>query len=407
MNSNHQLEKICVIGMGYIGLPTAALLANRGFEVLGVDVVPSVVNTINGGNIHIIEPGLDTFVKSAVKSGNLMASLVPNFADVFIIAVPTPFHEGFTPNVDYVVKATESISLFIKKGNLVILESTSPVGTTELMADTLSKNGVNIDEIYISHCPERVLPGHVMRELIENDRVVGGINSKSTLKTKEFYEKFVAGEVIGTDSRTAELCKLVENASRDVNIGFANELSMICEKSNIDVWELISLANRHPRVNILRPGSGVGGHCIAVDPWFIVSAFPEQAKIIKTARETNDFKTLWIIENIINTALTFEKVNGISPTIACMGLAFKPDIDDLRESPALKIFHSLIERGLKVIAVEPNINEINKGKLVNIKDSIQTADIFCFLVAHKQFKSLIEILGNDPATILNFTGVGK
>lgn len=414
-------KKICVIGLGYIGLPTAALLANRGYEVHGVDVVQSTVDTINQGKIHIVEPELDTFVRSAVNSGKLRASLTPSQADVFIIAVPTPFHEGYVPNVDYVVSATKAIASYVKEGDIVILESTSPVGTTELVAKTLAElrpelfdnSTSNIHEIpqergqnsklFIAHCPERVLPGHIMRELVENDRIVGGITPEATAKTVEFYETFVSGAVLSTDARTAEMAKLTENSFRDTNIAFANELSMLCDKFDINVWELISLANRHPRVNILNPGAGVGGHCIAVDPWFIVHAGGETAKMIRTAREVNNYKTEWVIEKIKNAALTFESQNGRKAKVACMGLAFKPDIDDLRESPALYISKRLSEELEDVVCVEPNIDNsqfsILNSQLVSLDTALAESDLQVFLVAHKEFKKL------DIKTDLDFCGV--
>lgn len=398
MNQN---KKICVIGLGYIGLPTAALLANRGYDVHGVDVVKSTVDTINQGKIHIVEPELDTFVKSAVNSGKLKASLKPDFADVFIIAVPTPFHSGYVPNVDYVVSATKSISPYVKEGNIVILESTSPVGTTELVEKTLKEEKIDTSKIYIAHCPERVLPGKIMKELVENDRIVGGLTQEATAKTVEFYNTFVSGEVLSTDARTAEMAKLTENSFRDTNIAFANELSMLCDKFDINVWELISLANRHPRVNILQPGAGVGGHCIAVDPWFIVHAGGETAKIIRTAREVNTYKTEWVIEKIKNAALKFEVQNGRKAKVACMGLAFKPDIDDLRESPALYIARRLKSDGLEILAVEPNIESHKEFEIVDYKDAMEQADIVTFLVAHKEFKNL------DIKTDLDFCGVNK
>lgn len=398
MNMN---KKVCVIGLGYIGLPTAALLANRGYEVHGVDVVQSTVDTINRGEIHIIEPELDTFVRSAVNSGKLKASLVPDNADVFIIAVPTPFHDGYVPNIDYVVSATKAISSYIKDENIIILESTSPVGTTELVERTLKEENVNTSKLYIAHCPERVLPGHIMRELVENDRIVGGLTRESTLKAVDFYKTFVSGEVLSTDAKTAEMAKLTENSFRDTNIAFANELSMLCDKFDINVWELISLANRHPRVNILRPGAGVGGHCIAVDPWFIVHAGGETAKMIKTAREVNTYKTEWAIEKIKNAAFKFESQNGRKAKIACMGLAFKPDIDDLRESPALYIARRLKAEGLEIFAVEPNIKSHKEFEIVNYKEAIKKADIVTFLVAHKEFRNL------DIKTNLDFCGINK
>ncbi|MFX4281048.1 UDP-N-acetyl-D-mannosamine dehydrogenase [Aliarcobacter butzleri] len=394
-------KKVCVIGLGYIGLPTAALLANRGYEVHGVDVVQSTVDTINRGEIHIIEPELDTFVRSAVNSGKLKASLVPDNADVFIIAVPTPFHDGYVPNIDYVVSATKAISSYIKDENIVILESTSPVGTTELVERTLKEENVNTSKLYIAHCPERVLPGHIMRELVENDRIVGGLTQESTLKAVDFYKTFVSGEVLSTDAKTAEMAKLTENSFRDTNIAFANELSMLCDKFDINVWELISLANRHPRVNILQPGAGVGGHCIAVDPWFIVHAGGETAKMIKTAREVNTYKTEWAIEKIKNAAFKFESQNARKAKIACMGLAFKPDIDDLRESPALYIARRLKAEGLEIFAVEPNIKSHKEFEIVDYKEAIKKADIVTFLVAHKEFKNL------EIKTNLDFCGINK
>ena len=397
-----QSKKICVIGLGYIGLPTAALLANRGYKVHGVDVVQSTVDTINRGEIHIVEPELDTFVKAAVNSGHLIADLKPAEADVFIVAVPTPFHEGFVPNVDYIVSATKAIASYVKAGDIVILESTSPVGTTEMMEDVLKVEGVDTSTLFIAHCPERVLPGQIMRELVENDRIVGGTTTKATEATVAFYNTFVDGEVLSTDARTAEMAKLTENSFRDTNIAFANELSILCDKFDIDVWELIALANRHPRVNILQPGAGVGGHCIAVDPWFIVHAAKEadiDAKMIRSAREVNTYKTEWAIEKIKNAALKFEAKHGRKAKVACMGLAFKPDIDDLRESPALYITRRLMADGLDVLAVEPNISEHSGLEVVDYKDALKQADVITFLVAHKEFKEL------EIETDLDFCGV--
>lgn len=387
------------MGLGYIGLPTAALLANRTYYIHGVDLDQRAVDMINRGEIHIVEPELDTFVKSAVNSGKLKADIKPVEADVFIIAVPTPFHEGFVPNVDYVCAATLAIVPYIRPGNIVILESTSPVGTTDMVAKLLGDNGVELSRIHIAHCPERVLPGKIMKELVENDRIVGGTTEAATKITANFYRDFVQGEVLETDAKTAEMAKLTENSFRDVNIAFANELSILCDKFDINVWELIRLANRHPRVNILQPGAGVGGHCIAVDPWFIVHKGGEDAKMIRTAREVNTYKTEWAIEKIKNAALEFAKEKNRKAKVACMGLAFKPDIDDLRESPALYITKRLVKEGMEVLAVEPNIKSYDGLNLVNYQDALNEADIVIFLVAHKEFKGL------KVANKLDFCGV--
>jgi len=389
-------RKICIMGMGYIGLPTAALLANRGYQVHGVDINQHAIDTINRGEIHIVEPELDTFVSASVQSGSLVANIEPSEADTFMIAVPTPFHadkineitNSPIPNIDYVVNATKQIASYIKPGNLILIESTSPVGTTDMMASVLKKEGVDIDSIFIAHSPERVLPGHIMRELIENDRVVGGVNDESTKKAAEFYRTFVEGEVLETTAKTAEMAKLTENSFRDVNIAFANELSILCDDMDIDVRELISLANRHPRVDVLNPGCGVGGHCISVDPWFIVDSANGKAKMIEQARRTNDYKADWVVEKIKNEALIFEKDNGRKATIACMGLAFKPNIDDLRESPALYITQKLINDGFNVLAVEPNIKNYSEFEIVEFQDAIKRSDIIAMLVAHKEFLGL-------------------
>ena len=398
------MKKVCVIGLGYIGLPTAALLANKGYDVHGVDVVQKTVDIINRGEIHIVEPELDTFVQAAVKSEKLKASLKPVASDVFIIAVPTPFHEGFVPNIDYVVSASRAIAPYLKENDIVILESTSPVGTTDKVEEVLKEEGVDTSKLYIAHCPERVLPGQIMRELVENDRIVGGTTAEATAKAVEFYQTFVDGEVLSTDAKTAEMAKLTENSFRDTNIAFANELSILCDKFEIDVWELIKLTNRHPRVNVLQPGAGVGGHCIAVDPWFIVHAGGEDAKIIRTAREVNTYKTEWAIEKIKNAALTFENKHKRKARVACMGLAFKPNIDDLRESPALYITRKLRADNLDVLAVEPNIESFSEFDVVNHKDAINQADVIVFLVGHKEFEDL-EI--SKSKIVIDFCGVNK
>lgn len=384
---------VCVMGLGYIGLPTAALLANSGFTVHGVDVLPSVVNTINEGKVHIVEPDLDAFVNAAVHSGKLKAGLEPEPADVFIIAVPTPFMDGNVPNTEYIVEATKAISKVIQSGNLVILESTSPVGTTELMNETLQEMGHDTTDIYLAHCPERVLPGKVMQELIENDRVVGGMTDKSTHAVASFYKRFVKGEVLETNARMAEMCKLTENSSRDVNIAFANELSLICDELDLDVWELIRLANKHPRVNILQPGPGVGGHCIAVDPWFIVHRNPNSSKLIRQAREINDYKPHYVMGRVEQA---LESCGKKDPVVGCLGLSFKANIDDLRESPALYITKQLhIDH--QVIACEPNlegeINEFNEHlvaglTLKSLEDTIKESDVLVLLVDHKEFYEL-------------------
>ena len=395
------MKKVCVIGLGYIGLPTAALLANEDFDVHGVDIVQDTVDTINRGEIHIVENDLEDFVKNAVQAKSLRASIKPEFSDIFIIAVPTPFKENFSPDLKYVIDATQSIAPYIKENNLIILESTSPLGTTQLVKSELQKMGIDTSKIYIAHCPERVLPGNIMKELIENDRIVGGVNNESTKVASKFYKQFVKGEILETDDRTAELAKLAENSFRDINIAYANELSIICDKFNINVWDLIRLTNKHPRVEILSPGSGVGGHCIAVDPWFIVSSDKEESKIIKLGRERNLEKTNWVIEKIQKKAKDFLVSKKRNPIIACFGLSFKPNIDDLRESPAIFIVNKLIESNHNVVVVEPNISSHNNLKLVDIDYALSNADINVFLVGHDQFKSLKVCDALDFCGILN------
>lgn len=379
-------KSICVVGLGYIGLPTASLLATKGYKVTGVDVSQKVVDTINRGEIHIVEPDLDILVKSAVNSGNLTASMEPLEADVFVIAVPTPFKDGKVPDLSYVHAASRTIAPYIRKGNLIILESTSPVGTTdEVVVPALVEKGLSPGEdVYVAHCPERVLPGRILIELVENDRVVGGINEVSTQVAVEFYETFVRGEVLATNAKTAEMVKLVENSFRDVNIAFANEISMIADMEGINAWEVIALANRHPRVNILSPGPGVGGHCIAVDPWFIVDRAPKHSRLIRTAREVNDAKPDWVIERVRSKASKFKQ-----PVIGCLGLAFKADVDDLRESPALDIVRRLEKEGLGTLMVcEPNLKEHSHYQLEKLDAVIKEADILLVLVDHKPFKKL-------------------
>jgi len=386
-----KIKKICVMGLGYIGLPTASLLGTKGYQVHGVDVSQKVVDTINDGKIHIVEPDLDIMVKSAVQAGNLKASLEPCEADIFVIAVPTPFKtsvdenhvSGKQPDLSYIDQATRKISPYVKPGNLVILESTSPVGTTdEVVAKILVQEGHAVGEdVFVAHCPERVLPGRILIELVENDRVVGGINEPSTKVAVDFYEEFVRGEVLATTAKTAEMVKLTENSSRDVQIAFANELSMICETEDINTWEVIELANRHPRVNILQPGPGVGGHCIAVDPWFIVDRSPDYSNLIRTAREVNDSKPEWVIERVKKCADKFK-----SPTIACLGLAFKANVDDLRESPAFDIVKQLQQDNLgQLLICEPNLSDHKDFELTSVEQAVKEADIILLLVDHKQF----------------------
>lgn len=399
---------ISVIGLGYIGLPTAALLASQGYRVVGTDISQYAVDTINQGQIHIVEPELDAFVRSAVSAGRLKASTAPQAGDVYMICVPTPFHEGGAipqPNIDYVLAATRSIAPFVKPGDLVILESTSPVGTTEHIQTVLRAAGVKVDDVHTAYCPERVLPGKIMTELVENDRVVGGVTPASTRAVADFYRTFVRGAVLETDAKTAEMCKLTENSFRDVNIAFANELSMICDKESINVWKLIQLANRHPRVHILQPGAGVGGHCIAVDPWFIVARDVENAKLIRTARGVNNHKADWVINKIKIAAADATAKSGKKPTIACLGLAFKPDIDDLRESPAFHIALVLKMQGYDVIAVEPNIDSHDSFTVVGLEQALEVSDVIAILVKHRQFVApdvLSQLRSKAP---LDFCGV--
>lgn len=416
-------QTISVIGLGYIGLPTAAVFASRKQKVIGVDVNRQAVEIINRGDIHIVEPDLDIVVHAAVTQGYLRATTVPEAADAFLIAVPTPFKNDHEPDLSYIESASKAIASVLKKGDLVILESTSPVGATEQMSAWLAEarpdlsfpqsHGENSD-IRIAHCPERVLPGHVLRELVQNDRVIGGMTAKCSKAAVQLYKIFVEGECIVTNARTAEMCKLTENSFRDVNIAFANELSIICDKLNINVWELIRLANRHPRVNILQPGPGVGGHCIAVDPWFIVNKTPEQAKLIRTAREVNDGKPQWVLDKVKLAVAEHLQENAAKTakdvTIACFGLAFKPDIDDLRESPAVAITQQVaaVHPG-PVLVVEPNIEKLpcnlaDKLALNNVKQALSEADVIVLLVDHKEFKNIANTI-LDSHKVIDTRGV--
>lgn len=397
--------KACFIGLGYIGLPTAIVAADNGIEVIGVDVNPHVVETINKGKIHIVEPGLADFAAKVVSNGWLKAQSEPESSDVFLIVVPTPFTGDHEPDTSYVEAATRNVIPFLKEGDLYIIESTSPVGTTENMAELIFSERPELkDKIYIAYCPERVLPGNIIYELVNNDRVIGGLNPESTEKAVEFYSKFVKGVCHKTNTRTAEMCKLTENSSRDVQIAFANELSIICDKAGINVWELIELANKHPRVNILQPGSGVGGHCIAVDPYFITSAFPMESQIIGKARELNNYKAFWCAEKTQAAIKNFELEHGREPVVALMGLAFKPNIDDLRESPAKYIATKVMQghNNADFLIVEPNIDDHKVFKLTDYKEAYEKADIIAILVAHNQFK---ELPWSDDKVILDFAGV--
>ncbi len=383
---NPKDTKVCVMGLGYIGLPTASLLATKGFKVHGVDVASNVVETINRGGIHIVEPDLDILVKSAVNSGNLTAGLTPQPSDVFIIAVPTPLREDKSPNLSYIEQAVAAIKGHVRPGNLVILESTSPVGTTnELVACALAAEGLRIgQDVFVAHCPERVLPGRILTELVENDRIVGGVDEESTQMAVEFYESFVRGEVLPAEAKVAEMAKLAENSFRDVNIAYANELSMICEQEKINPWDVIALANRHPRVNILNPGPGVGGHCIAVDPWFVIHRNPELAQLTLAARKINDAKPAWIIDRVRKHAERFKR-----PVIGCLGLAFKADVDDLRESPALDIVQELAEQDIgELLVCEPNLSQHPDFELVDVATVLARSDIVLLLVDHKPFKRI-------------------
>jgi UDP-N-acetyl-D-mannosaminuronic acid dehydrogenase len=425
------INKVSVIGLGYIGLPTAAMFASRGIDVVGVDVNQYAVDTVNAGEIHIVEPGLREMVKSAVEAGNLRATTAPESADVFLIAVPTPFTkcneemEAPKPDLSYIESASRALAKVLKKGDLVILESTSPVGATEQMAAWLSEERPDLSfpqaqgehsDIRIAHCPERVLPGQVIRELVENDRIIGGMTRKCSEAATNLYRTFVKGDCVITNARTAEMAKLTENASRDVGIAFANELSIICDSLNIDVWELIQLANRHPRVDILQPGPGVGGHCIAVDPWFIISGSPDQSQLIHTARKVNDYKPQWVVQKIYAAVLQFlsnnpdKTINEVS--VSLFGLAFKANIDDLRESPALSIAKELVSFNFgRLLAVEPNIADLpaelkSDLELIPIEKALELSDICVVLVDHDEFK-LISKSALEGVLVVDTKGIWR
>lgn len=402
-----KIVSACFMGLGYIGLPTATIAASNGIKVLGVDVNPSVVETINQGKIHIVEPGLEEMVKSVIDKGSLRAALQPEESDAYFIVVPTPFKGDHEPDITFVEAATKAVIPLLKEGDLYVIESTSPVHTTDKMSNLIYTKRPDLKgKLNIAYCPERVLPGNVIFELVDNDRVIGGIDEESTQAAINFYSTFVQGNLHATNARTAEMCKLTENSSRDVQIAFANELSLICDKADINVWELIKLANKHPRVNILQPGCGVGGHCIAVDPWFIVSEYPAESNIIEQARKINNYKAFWCAEKVCNAMLEFQLKNGREAKVALMGLAFKPDIDDLREAPAKYIAQKVMQRAnnAEMMVVEPNVKEHHVFKLTNYKEAYEKADIVAFLVNHKEFKAL---LNNDNKVILDFCGVNK
>lgn len=395
------------IGLGYIGLPTAIIAAKSGMDVLGVDINPTIVEKTNRGEIHIVEPGLQELCAQVVASGKLRASTTPEVSDNYLIVVPTPFKGNHEPDISYVEAATRSVLSILKAGDLFVIESTSPVGTTEKMAEIIYENRPELrGKLHIAYCPERILPGNVIYELEHNDRVIGGLDEAATKRAQEFYAHFVKGELHGTNAKTAELCKLTENSSRDVQIAFANELSFICDKAGINVWELIKLANKHPRVNILQPGCGVGGHCIAVDPYFITAEFPIESQLIGKAREINNYKAFWCAERVQNEILKFELKNKRRPVVALMGLAFKPNIDDLREAPAKYIVSKVMQSASNAdfLIVEPNVSEHKVYKLTNYKDAYEKADIVVMLVAHDPFKQLE---WTDEKVILDFCGIYK
>ena len=399
--------KACFMGLGYIGLPTAIIAAKHGIDVVGVDINPKVVEVTNQGKLHIIEPGMEEMLQEVIAAGKFKAYTTPQVSDAYFMVVPTPFKGDHEPDVSYVEAATRAVLPLLKEGDLYVIESTSPIGTTEMMADIIFTERPELkDKIYIAYCPERVLPGNVIYELVHNDRVIGGLTPESTDKAIAFYSQFVKGELHKTNSRTAEMCKLTENSSRDVQIAFANELSLICDKAGINVWELINLANKHPRVNILQPGCGVGGHCIAVDPYFITADYPAESKIIATARNINNYKSFWCAEKVKSTMLEFELKNGRKPVVAMMGLAFKPNIDDLRESPSKTIVGKVMQmcNNADIMIVEPNVEEHKTFKLTPYQEAFDKADIVVMLTAHDQFKALP---WDENKIILDFCGIYK
>lgn len=399
--------KACFMGLGYIGLPTAIIAAKHGIQIHGVDINPKVVEKTNQGILHIIEPGMEDLLKEVIANGTFHAATTPEVSDAYFMVVPTPFKGDHQPDISYVEAATRAVLPLLKEGDLYVIESTSPVGTTDLMANLIFTERPELkDKIFIAYCPERVLPGNVIYELVHNDRVIGGINPESTEKAIEFYSQFVQGQLHKTNCKTAEMCKLTENSSRDVQIAFANELSFICDKAGINVWELINLANKHPRVNILWPGCGVGGHCIAVDPYFITADFPMESRMIGTARQINNYKAFWCAEKVENEMLKFELNNGRKPVVAMMGLAFKPDIDDLRESPAKHIVAKVMQscNNADIMVVEPNVESHNVYKLTDYKEAFDRADIVVYLVAHTPFKALPK---DTDKVILDFCGVNR
>lgn len=399
--------KACFMGLGYIGLPTAIIAAKHGVEIVGVDINPKVVDMTNSGHLHIIEPGMEEMLREVIGSEMFKAYTSPQVSDAYFIVVPTPFKDGHKPDISYVESATRMVLPLLKEGDLYVIESTSPVGTTEQMAELIYSTRPELKgKIFIAYCPERVLPGNVIYELVHNDRVIGGIDEASTIKAKEFYAQFVQGTLHSTNSKTAEMCKLTENSCRDSQIAFANELSIICDKAGINVWELIELANKHPRVNILQPGCGVGGHCIAVDPYFITAEFPDEARMIALAREVNNGKAEWCATKVENAILRFRQEKGRKPVVALMGLAFKPNIDDLRESPSMQIARKIVKQcaEAEILVVEPNIKEHNEFSLTDYREAYKRADIAVFLTAHSPFR---ELEWSDEKVILDFCGIFK